>query len=120
MSENVIATAVSSGATRASIPSATASTSGKAVPGAGKISPAQAVSIDRQNLADVVQQLNIASKSIGRALRFQVDPQTGYSVILVLNKDTGELIRQIPPENVNASISTINGVSNIQLLDDLV
>ena len=120
MSENVIAIAVSSGASRASTPSAVVSTSGKAVPGAGKISPARAVSIDRQSLADVVQQLNIASLSIGRALRFQVDPRSGDSIILVLNRETGELIRQIPPEDVNAILSTINRASNIQLLDDVV
>lgn len=120
MSEIVIATAVSSGATRSSTPTVLANTSGNAVPGAGKISPPRAVSIDRQNLAEVVQQLNIASKSIGRILRFQVDLETGNSVILVLNRDTGELIRQIPPEDVNATLSKINGVSNFQLLDDLV
>lgn len=49
--------------------------------------------------------LNVASQSLGRDLRFKIDVQSGQSVIQVLDSDTGELIREIPPEKADISLS---------------
>ncbi len=92
---------------------------GKVGPEAGKISPAQQASIRALNLDEVVQKLNVRSKSLGRAVRFQVDVVSGRSVILVFNRDTGELIRQIPPKDF-AALAANRGTAEFQLIDNLV
>ena len=119
MLESVIKIGISSDAARPSTPRAVPGPSGKVLPDAGKTSPAQAPSSAKLNLDKVVQQLNLASVTIGSTLRFKVDVLTGDSVILVLDRDTGELIRQIPPEEAVVALKTGNGTSGIQLLDDL-
>ena len=59
----------------------------------------------------LVQALNVATQSIGRDLRFQVDLENGRSIIQVLDRETGELIRQIPPENARTYVSEIGDVA---------
>ena len=59
----------------------------------------------------LVQELNVASRSIGRDLRFEVDLENGRSVIQVLDRETGEIIRQIPPENAKTYVSDIGDVA---------
>ena len=67
----------------------------------------------------IAQELNIASRSVGRDLRFQVDLDKGVAVIQVLDRVTGEVIRQIPQEKA-ALIFTGNGVMQIRLFDEMV
>lgn len=85
----------------------TAPETGKSVPDAERNGP------DMEKLANA---LNLASKSIGRDLRFKVDMESGRSVIQVLDRDTGEVIRQIPPEKADL-YSAGNGAVQIRLLD---
>jgi len=66
----------------------------------------------------VVQKLNAASISIGRDLRFQVDLQNGKSVIQVLDSETGEIIRQIPGEQVSGYLQA-EGNFAIRLFDEI-
>lgn len=49
-------------------------------------------------LQDVVDKLNLGSNSIGRSLRFQFDDEANTSVIKVYDRETEQLIRQIPSE----------------------
>jgi uncharacterized FlaG/YvyC family protein len=47
------------------------------------------------------------------ALQFAVDPQTGQRVVQMIDKWTGELIRQVPPEellNVMQSLRALKGI----------
>lgn len=60
---------------------------------------------EKQDMEGLAKKLNIASQSIGRDLRFQVDMESGRSVIQVLDTETGEIIRQIPPENAKTYVS---------------
>lgn len=53
------------------------------------------------DMEELARALNIANQSIGRDLRFEVDLQNGRSVIQVLDRDTGEVIRQISPEKAD-------------------
>lgn len=92
---------------------------GKVGPDAGKISPAQKASIRALNLDEVVEKLDVRSKSLGRAVRFQVDMVSGRSIVLVFNRDTGELIRQIPAEEF-AALAANRGTAEFQLIDNLV
>jgi len=72
---------------------------GNAEPTSGKNVPVvEKTSTDMKELA---RKLNVASRSIGRDLRFEVDMNSGRSVIQVLDSETGEVIRQIPPEKAS-------------------
>ncbi len=92
-----------------------ASRDGKQVAEAGNNVPEQS----KPDMEKLVQRLNIAIQSIGRDLRFEVDLENGRSVIQVLDRETGELIRQIPPENAKTYVSDIGDVA-LRLYDALV
>lgn len=47
-------------------------------------------------------QLERFARSIRRELEFRVDDASGRTIITVRNKDTGEIVRQIPSEEVIA------------------
>ncbi|MBT8098093.1 MAG: flagellar protein FlaG [Gammaproteobacteria bacterium] len=83
---------------------------------AGKVLPAQA---EKPDLKKVAEQLNISSQSIGRDLRFEVNLESGRSVIQVLDRQTGEIIRQIPPEKVTPYLQE-NGAIVVRLYDEVV
>ena len=74
---------------------------------------------EKPDAARLAQELNAASRRIGRDLRFQVDLELGYAVIQVLDRETGEIIRQIPQEKVAVSLAG-NGALEMRLFDDLV
>lgn len=78
----------------------------------GSVLPAPA----KPDLEKLTAKLNLASETIGRDLRFQVDMESGRSVIQVLDRDTGEIIRQIPPEKAEVTL-TSNGFVELRLYD---
>jgi flagellar protein FlaG len=51
-----------------------------------------------EGLAEAVEKLNAQAGSLNRSLRFTVDRDTGTTVIKVVDRETDEVIRQIPPE----------------------
>ncbi len=80
------------------------------------------VPVERKSSADVeelARKLNVASRSIGRDLRFEVNMDSGRSVIQVLDRETGEVIRQIPPEKATLYRST-SGEMALRLYDKQV
>ena len=85
--------------------------------GTGQVLPVPTAKA-KPDVQKIVQRLNAASLSVARDLRFQVDLQSGKSVILVFNSETGELIRQIPPEKLSGYIE-VGGSLAIRLFDDL-
>ncbi|HEX7116915.1 MAG TPA: flagellar protein FlaG [Steroidobacter sp.] len=48
----------------------------------------------------IVEQLESYLRSVSRSLEFRVDAETGRTVVSVRDAQTGELIRQIPSEEV--------------------
>lgn len=120
MSEKTV-NPVSSGAARAAQPNPVplGASGGKVGPDAGKISPQQQASIRAMNLDTLVQELNTRSRSVSPALRFEVDVSSGLSIIQVFDRDTGELIRQIPPETAGA-LARGQGSIDLSRIDDLV
>ena len=98
------------------VPSGKSVAAGKVAPESGKESP---VAEPKQpDLQEVAAKLNVAAQSIGRDLRFKVDMDSGNSVIQVLDRETGEIIREIPPEKAQISIAG-NGDMQIRLYDAL-
>jgi flagellar protein FlaG len=75
--------------------------------------------LQEADLEGLARQLNIASQTIGRDLRFRVDMESGHSVIQVLDRETGEIIRQIPPENAKTYVSDLGEVA-LRLYDSQV
>ena len=92
------------------------SRSGKKAPEAGKEKPVPAR--EQRDLEALAAKLNVASRTIGRDLRFKLDMNSGQSVIQVLDRDTGEIIREIPPEKAQLSVSG-NGNVQLRLYDEL-
>ncbi|MEM8816846.1 MAG: flagellar protein FlaG [Pseudomonadota bacterium] len=88
-------------------------TTGKSRSAGGKSLPPAAT----PNLETLTAKLNLVSETIGRDLRFQVDMTSGRSVIQVLDRDTGEIIRQIPPEEAQLTL-TRNGFVELKLYDE--
>lgn len=72
--------------------------------------------VDRQELEALAEKLNLGSQSIGRDLRFKVDLDRQSAVIQVIDRETGEVIREIPPERARVS-ATDNGELVLRLLD---
>jgi flagellar protein FlaG len=69
---------------------------GKPVP---ELKPAELPELD---LSRVVQSLNDYLQSIKRDILFSVNQVTGRTVITVLDAESKEVIREIPPESVQA------------------
>ncbi|WP_164503679.1 flagellar protein FlaG [Pleionea sediminis] len=56
--------------------------------------------IGAQEVQQQLEKFAQATSSIQRSLRFQVDDNTGDTIIKVFDRKTDELIRQIPPEEL--------------------
>lgn len=83
----------------------------------GKHLPVAAV--EKPDIERLAKELNVARRTIGNDLRFQVDLDRGHAVLQVVDHETGEIIRQIPQEKASVALGE-NGSVRIRLLDDLV
>jgi flagellar protein FlaG len=54
----------------------------------------------REVVAKAAADLQSFVQSMGRNLNFSVDETTGYHVVRVVNPNTGELVRQLPSEEL--------------------
>ena len=90
---------------------------GNTEPAAGKSVPL--ATLRKPDLEALARALNLASQTIGRDLRFEVDMESGHSVIQVLDRETGEVIRQIPPEKAELSV-TGNGAVQLRLYNERI
>lgn len=69
----------------------------------GKVSPQQPVSeVTREEVVEAVSDISDYIQNVSRELQFQVDDQTGSTIITVTDSDTDEVIRQIPSEEIVA------------------
>jgi flagellar protein FlaG len=82
-----------------------AATTGNTSPKAGNALPQQQQPVDQQQLRDAVNQINEYVQTVQRDLAFSVDGESGRTVIRVIDSSSGELIRQIPSEEVLALAS---------------
>lgn len=55
---------------------------------------------DGAMLARAVAAANQSATKLGSAVRFNVDPQSGRAIVRVVDSETGQLIRQIPSEEM--------------------
>jgi len=87
---------------------------GKPAADAGKILPT--VAVEKPDMESLVKELNTVSRNVGRDLRFQVDLEKGRAVLQVLDRETGELIRQIPQDMADVALKP-NGTLSVRLID---
>lgn len=120
MSEHALKTAFSgngSAAAAAATGTFPALVSGKFEPDDGNRLPA--VASEAPDLEGLAEALNRASRNIGRDLRFKVDLDAGQAVLQVLDRETGELIRQIPEDKAEVSMNS-NGSISVRLIDSKI
>ncbi|MGB5473373.1 MAG: flagellar protein FlaG [Gammaproteobacteria bacterium] len=71
----------------------------------------------QERLAKVAEHLNGRMQELQRSLRFSVDDDSGRVVVKVMDKNTDEVIRQIPSEQMLAMMKHINDVDGL-IFDD--
>ena len=76
--------------------------SGQQLPLAVQPKPTEQAKPTEEELNKVVSNLNEFVQSVRRELQFSVDDDTGRYIVKVLNKETDEVVRQIPSEEVLA------------------
>jgi flagellar protein FlaG len=75
---------------------------GKAAPSAPAPSPIAPPPADDKQLKEAIAAANESFASHGSSIEFSVDPQQGKTIVKVVDKSTGQLIRQIPSEEMIA------------------
>ena len=88
---------------------------GKPAPTAGKELPPAP---DFQSIERAVKQINTYLTDSHRALNFQVHEASGRTIVRVVNPETGEVIRQIPSEEVLNLAAAIQS-QGLQLINEL-
>jgi flagellar protein FlaG len=96
---------------RAVVSAERAAASGNALPPGGENPPPAAAA----DLSRAVAALNRFLADSQRSFRFQVDEATGSTIVRIVNPETGELVRQIPSEDVLAAAHALR--SSGSLLD---
>ncbi len=67
---------------------------------AGGAREAKKAAQEKEPLEDVVSDLNKLVRELHRELRFSVDKDSGDTVIKVIDRETDEVVRQIPSEEL--------------------
>ena len=69
-------------------------------------------------LCSIVDRLNSSLEQLGRDLNFSVDQRLNKYVVVVQNKESGEIIRQIPDEEALRMAHRIEDLKGIIFSDD--
>tara|TARA_B110000211_G_scaffold184975_1_gene209815 strand:- start:625 stop:1047 length:423 start_codon:yes stop_codon:yes gene_type:complete len=75
--------------------------------------------LEREQLEQMAQQLQDFMGEMNRSLQFKVDEDSGRDVIKVLDKTSGEVIKQYPSEEVLSLVSKLSESAGI-LIDQTV
>jgi len=89
------------------------STPVKDAPKVDKVDPVQAV----QDLAKAVDILNEALAKDPVALRFRVDETLNRPVVQVISEETGEIVHQLPQEEVLRAVKNIDHMRGVLFED---
>ena len=83
------------------------------------INPTEKQPLEREQLEEMAQQLQDFMGEMNRSLQFKVDEDSGRDVIKVLDKNSGEVIKQYPSEEVLSLVSKLSESAGI-LIDQTV
>ena len=70
---------------------------------------------DKQAVETQIEKLQEFNQSIDRSLQFKVDEELGVTIVRVIDKETDELIRQFPPEeliNLSRRLKELNDIDS--------
>lgn len=73
---------------------------GEGLPPGGKQQPSPV--IDTAEISETVTEINDLIRTVQRDLAFNIDKDSGRTIIRVIDSESGELIRQIPSEDLLA------------------
>lgn len=71
----------------------------------------------QEKVREAIQALNESALLVGRDLEFVIHEDTGRTMVRVIDRETKELIREIPPEKILDLIARINEMIGL-LLDE--
>jgi len=71
--------------------------------------------VDAQKVQNAVAALNRAMATLSRELAFSSDPESGHTVIRVMDMETKQVIRQIPSEDALAITHAIDKLQGLML-----
>lgn len=81
------------------------------LPGSGNVVPSPEAEVATQSeVRRAISRLNDYIQTLRRDLRFTIDEESGRSVVRVIDSETGDLIRQIPSEEVLAIAQALSEV----------
>jgi flagellar protein FlaG len=89
---------------------------GKIAPETGQSLPPAAAATPVADIDSAMRLINDLMADSRRSLRFRVDELSGRTVITVLDRDTKEVVRQIPPPQFLALVRHLERAGG--LLDD--
>jgi flagellar protein FlaG len=75
---------------------------------------------DSSNVDDAVRTLNDHAQQLRRELQFSVDKHSGRTIITVLDKETRQVIRQIPPEEAINFARRLNDGADLEIVDTYI
>jgi flagellar protein FlaG len=78
---------------------------------ASKAAENEPTKIDRETLQEAVNSVRDHFSASQRELDFKIDESTGITVIKVLDQASGDLIRQLPPEQLVVAARVISALS---------
>lgn len=87
------------------------------LPGSGQSSPPAAGAGPQPSgdLKQAVQDLNNYAQSLRRDLHFSIDEESGETVVKVMDHESGEVIRQIPSEELLAIAHSLKSAQGLLL-----
>lgn len=91
---------------------APATTLPAAEPIRGAPKPAETKKPSAEELTRAVDQANSFLQSVNRGLQFRVDKDTNMTVVKVVDSESGEVVRQIPPERTLEMLKEISQMQN--------
>jgi flagellar protein FlaG len=65
-----------------------------------KLQPQSEQVVNGKKVEEAVVKLNDYAQSVSRQLQFSVDEESGKTIVKVIDAETGETIRDIPPEEI--------------------
>ena len=77
-------------------------------------------SAPQEQVEQAVEDINDYLQSVGRDLSFAVDEDSGRTIITVIDSETQEVVRQIPPEellNLALNLQDLGGVKSTGLAE---
>jgi len=73
------------------------------------------VEVSQEKINNQIEEIQQFNQSIDRSLQFEVDEELGVTIVRVIDKETDELIRQFPPEeliNLSRRLKELNEQSS--------